>query len=186
MAKKDWEQGIVKVLFSEEQLQNRIKELGAQITKDFKDKEEDLIVVCLLKGSTLFFADLCREIKLPMKMDFMTVSSYGNEFETSREVKIVKDLDENIMGKDVLVIEDIIDSGLTLKRVLKMLGHREPKSVSLCTLLNKEVRREAEVEVQYVGFDVGDEFVLGYGLDFLQEYRNIPYIGVMGPKEDRN
>ncbi len=113
MAKKDWEQGIVKVLFSEEQLQNRIKELGAQITKDFKDKEEDLIVVCLLKGSTLFFADLCREIKLPMKMDFMTVSSYWNEFETSREVKIVKDLDENIMGKDVLVIEDIIDSGLT-------------------------------------------------------------------------
>lgn len=181
MAKKDWEYGIQKVMISQEELQKRIEELGAQITRDYKDKKEDLIVVCLLKGSVLFFADLCREIKLPMKMDFMTVSSYGNEFETSREVKIVKDLDENIMGKNVLVVEDIIDSGLTLKRVLKMLGHREPNSVALCTLLNKKARREAEVDVQYVGFEIEDEFVLGYGLDFKQEYRNIPYIGIMGP-----
>lgn len=180
MVKKDWEHGIVKVLITEEQLQERIKELGAQITADFKDKEEDLIVVCLLKGSVLFFSDLCREIKLPIKMDFMTVSSYGNEFESSREVKIVKDLDESIMGKNVIVVEDIIDSGLTLKRVLKMLGHRDAKSVTLCTLLNKEARREAEVDVQYIGFDIEDEFVLGYGLDFKQEYRNIPYVGVMG------
>lgn len=180
MSKKDWEYGIKKILISEEELKKRIKELGEQITKDYKDKEEDLIVVCLLKGSILFYADLCKEIKLPMKMDFMTVSSYGNNFETSREVKIVKDLDENIMGKNVLVIEDIIDSGLTLKRVLKMLGHREPKSVSLCTLLNKEANREVDVDVQYIGFDIEDEFVLGYGLDFKQEYRNIPYIGVMG------
>jgi hypoxanthine phosphoribosyltransferase len=184
MAKKDWEYGIRKVLISEEELQTRIKELGRQITEDFKDKEEDLIVVCLLKGSVLFFSDLCKEIKLPLKMDFMTVSSYGNEFESSREVKIVKDLDENIMGKNVLVVEDIIDSGLTLKRVLKILGHREPKSVHLCTLLNKEVRREAEVDVQYIGFNIEDEFVLGYGLDFKQEYRNIPYVGVMGPLDD--
>ncbi|TDT68533.1 hypoxanthine phosphoribosyltransferase [Hypnocyclicus thermotrophus] len=180
MAKKDWEHGIIKVLLTEEQIKSRIKELGEEITRDFKDKEEEVIVVCLLKGSVLFFADLCREIKIPMKMDFMTVSSYGNEFESSREVKIVKDLDENIMGKHVIVVEDIIDSGLTLKRVLKMLGHREPKSVSLCTLLNKEARREAEVDVQYIGFDIADEFVLGYGLDFKQEYRNIPYIGIMG------
>ena len=114
-------------------------------------------------------------------MDFLTVSSFGNEFETSREVKIVKDLDEVIMGKNVLVIEDIIDSGLTLKRVLKILGNRGPKSISLCTLLNKEARREADVDVQFVGFNIADEFVLGYGLDFKQEYRNLPYIGVMGP-----
>lgn len=180
MSKKDWEYGIKKILISEEEIKKRVKELGAQITNDYKDKEEDLIVICLLKGSILFYADLCKEIKLPMKMDFMTVSSYGNGFETSREVKIVKDLDENIMGKNVLVIEDIIDSGLTLKRVLKMLGHREPKSVSLCTLLNKEANREVEVDVQYIGFNIEDEFVLGYGLDFKQEYRNIPYIGVMG------
>jgi len=180
MSKKDWEYGIKKILISEEEIKKRVKELGAQITNDYKDKEEDLIVICLLKGSILFYADLCKEIKLPMKMDFMTVSSYGNGFETSREVKIVKDLDENIMGKNVLVIEDIIDSGLTLKRVLKMLGHREPKSVSLCTLLNKEANREVEVDVQYIGFNIEDEFVLGYGLDFKQEYRNVPYIGVMG------
>ncbi|MBN1469170.1 MAG: hypoxanthine phosphoribosyltransferase [Fusobacteriaceae bacterium] len=181
MENKNWEKGIEKVLFSENQIKDRVIELGEEITKFYKDKEEELIVVCLLKGSVLFFSDLCREIKIPMKMDFMTVSSYGNEFETSREVKIVKDLDEVIMGKNVLVIEDIIDSGLTLKRVLKILGNRGPKSISLCTLLNKEARREADVDVQFVGFNIADEFVLGYGLDFKQEYRNLPYIGVMGP-----
>lgn len=184
MEKKDWEYGIKKVLFSQEQIQNKVKELGKEITEFYKDKEEELIVVCLLKGSVLFFADLCREIKLPLKMDFMTVSSYGNDFETSREVKIVKDLDESVMGKNILVVEDIIDSGLTLKRVLKILGHRGPNSVSLCTLLNKEARREAEVDVQFVGFNIEDEFVLGYGLDFKQEYRNIPYVGIMGPIND--
>lgn len=180
MAKKDWEKGIVKVLFSEEQIKRRVEELGKEITDFYKDKNEELIVVCLLKGSVLFYADLCRKIELPMKMDFMTVSSYGNDFETTREVKIVKDLDESIMGKNILVVEDIIDSGLTLKRVLKILGHRSPNSVSLCTLLNKEARREVEVDVQFIGFNIEDEFVIGYGLDFRQEYRNIPYVGVMG------
>lgn len=184
MSKKEWDYGIKKVLYSEEQLKARIIELGKEITEFYKNKDEELIVICLLKGSVLFFADLCREIKLPMKMDFMTVSSYGNEFESSREVKIVKDLDESIMGKNVLVVEDIIDSGLTLKRVLKILGNRGPNHVSLCTLLNKEARREADVDVQFVGFNIEDEFVLGYGLDFKQEYRNIPYVGIMGPIEE--
>jgi len=180
MSKKPWDKGIVKIMFTEEELALRVKELGEEITKDFKDVEEEIIVVCLLKGSVLFMADLCRSIKLPLKMDFMTVSSYGNEFVSTREVKIKKDLDENIMNKHVIVVEDIVDSGNTLKTVLKMLGNRGPKSVSLCTLLNKPSRREVEVEVQYVGFEIPDEFVLGYGLDYLQEYRNIPYIGVMG------
>jgi hypoxanthine phosphoribosyltransferase len=181
LSKKPWDKGISRKMYTEEQIAQRVKELGAQITADFKDKEEDLIVVCLLKGSIMFMADICREIKLPIKMDFMSVSSYGDDFESSREVKIVKDLDEKIMGKHVIVVEDIIDSGLTLKKVLKLLGSRAPASVSLCTLLNKEVRREADVEVQYIGFDIEDEFVLGYGLDFKQEYRNIPYVAVMGP-----
>ncbi len=180
MSKKPWDEGISRKMYTEGQIAQRVKELGAQITEDFKNKDEDLIVVCLLKGSIMFMADICREIKLPLKMDFMSVSSYGDDFESSREVKIVKDLDENIMGKHVVVVEDIIDSGLTLKKVLKLLGSRSPASVSLCTLLNKEVRREADVEVQYIGFNIEDEFVLGYGLDFKQEYRNIPYVAVMG------
>ncbi len=184
MSKKEWDKGIVRKLITEEEISKRVKELGAQITEDFKDKEEELLVICLLKGSIIFMADICREIKLPLKMDFMSVSSYGDATESSREVKILKDLDENIMGKDVIVVEDIIDSGLTLKKVMQILGNRSPKSISLCTLLNKPARREANVDVQYIGFDIENEFVLGYGLDFSQEYRNIPYIGVMGPIED--
>lgn len=179
MSKEHYEKGVIKQLFTEEQIKTRVKELGEKITNDYKDRDQDLIVVCLLKGSISFFADLCREIKLPMKMDFMTVSSYGDDTKTSRDVKIVKDLDEIIIGKDILVIEDIIDSGLTLKKILKILGNREPKSISLCTLLNKECNREADVDVQYVGFPVGDEFVIGYGLDYRQEYRNLPYIGIL-------
>ncbi len=184
MSKREWDKGVIRKLITEEEISKRVKEMGAQITRDFKDKDGELLVVCLLKGSIVFMADLCREIKLPLKMDFMSVSSYGNETESSREVKILKDLDENIMGKDVVVVEDIIDSGLTLKKVLQILGNRSPRSISLCTLLNKPARREAEVKVQYVGFDIENEFVLGYGLDFRQEYRNLPYVGVMGSVED--
>ena len=181
MSKQSWDKGIAKKLYTEEDIALRTKELGAKITEDFKDTDEDIIIVCLLKGSVIFMADLCREIKLPLKMDFMSVSSYGDDFVSSRDVKIVKDLDENIMGKHVIVVEDIIDSGLTLKKVMKILGNRDPKSLSICTLLSKEARREAAVDVQYIGFNIEDEFVLGYGLDYAQEYRNIPYVGVMGP-----
>ena len=179
--KKHWEEGISRKLMAEEQLKARIVELGAQITEDYKNEKEDLILVCLLKGSILFMADLCREIKLPLKMDFMSVSSYGDEFESSREVKIMKELDESIMDKHVLIIEDIVDTGRTLEKVKQILLNREPKSFKVCTLLDKPSRREAEIVPDYIGFTIPDEFVLGYGLDFKQEYRNIPYVAVMGP-----
>lgn len=129
-------------------------------------------------------ADLVREIQLPLTLDFMEVSSYGDGFESTRDIKIIKDLEHSVRGKNVLVVEDIIDSGLTLKKILQLIGKRGPKEVILCTLLNKAERREAEVDVQYVGFEIGDEFVSGYGLDYLQEYRNIPYVCTMDIKVD--
>lgn len=178
--KKDWEFGIAKQLITREEIAEKIKELGKQITEDFKNDDAPFVVVGLLKGSIIFMADLVREIKLPLTMEFMEVSSYGDEFESSREVKIVKDLEEGVRGKNVLVVEDIIDSGFTLKKILKMLGKRGAKNVALCTLLNKKARREVEIDVQYVGFEIPNEFVLGYGLDFKQEYRNIPYVAVAG------
>ena len=179
MAEKNWEYGIEKVLISEAQIKERIKALGEEITNFYKDKDEELIVVCLLKGSVIFFADLCREIKLPIKMDFMTVSSYGNQKETSRELKIVKDLEENIMGKNVLIVEDIIDSGLTLNKILEILKAREPKNLKLATFLNKPSRREVNVKIDYNGYDIPDEFVVGYGLDYAQNYRNLSYVGIL-------
>lgn len=183
---KNWESGIVKTLITKEELEKRVKELGAQITKDYKDDESEMVVVCILKGSVIFMADLIREIKLPITTDFMEVSSYGDEFESSRDIKILKDLEHSVRGKNVLVVEDIIDSGLTLKKILQLIGKRGPKEVILCTLLNKKERREANIDVQYIGFDIPDEFVLGYGLDFMQEYRNIPYIAVMGPLDNES
>ncbi|MGL5055697.1 MAG: hypoxanthine phosphoribosyltransferase [Fusobacteriaceae bacterium] len=179
--KKHWEYGISKKLITEEQLKARIIELGAQITEDYKNEKEDIILVCLLKGSIMFMADLCREIKLPIKFDFMSVSSYGDEFESSREVKIVKELDEHILDKHVIIVEDIVDTGRTLQKVKQILINREPKSFKICTLLDKPSRRETEIVPDYIGFTIPDEFVLGYGLDFKQEYRNIPYVAVMGP-----
>ncbi|WP_156298925.1 hypoxanthine phosphoribosyltransferase [Streptobacillus canis] len=176
---KDWEAGIVRKIVTEEQLKARVKELGEQITKDFKDDDAEFIVVGILKGSILFMADLIREIKLPLKIDFMEVSSYGDGFETTKDIKIIKDLDYSVRGKNVLIVEDIIDSGLTLKKVLQLIGKRGPKNVLLCTLLDKVTKREADIDIQYTGFQIPNEFVLGYGLDFIQEYRNIPYIGVM-------
>lgn len=176
---KVWDKGIVKKIADEEQIRERVKELGRQITEDYKNDDADLIVVGILKGSILFMADLIREIKLPLKIDFMEVSSYGDEFESSKDIKIIKDLDYSVRGKNVLIVEDIIDSGLTLKKILQLIGKRGPKEVILCTLLDKEVEREVDIDVQYVGFKIPNEFVLGYGLDFKQEYRNIPYIGVM-------
>ncbi|MDU4652262.1 hypoxanthine phosphoribosyltransferase [Sneathia sanguinegens] len=181
---RNWEEHIVKTLISKEEISKRVKELGAEITKDYINDDAPFVVVGILKGSVVFMSDLVREIHLPLTMDFMEVSSYGNDFETSREIKIIKDLEHSVRGKNVLVVEDIIDSGLTLKKILKMIGKREPKKVILCTLLNKEERRQTDVDVQYIGFDIPDEFVSGYGLDYMQEYRNIPYICVLDVNKD--
>jgi len=150
--------------------------------KDFKNENEPLIVIGLLKGSIVFMADLIREIKLPLEIDFIEASSYGEGTQSSREVKILKDLRSTISGKNVLVVEDIIDSGFTLKKVLQILGSRNPKKISLCTLLDKPERREVEVDVQYIGFEIPNEFVVGYGLDYNENYRNLEYIGIANPE----
>lgn len=165
------------VLLSEETIKNRIKELGSQITKDYEGKE--ICLICVLKGGVMFMVDLSKEIEIPLEMDFMAVSSYGNEVTSSGVVKIVKDLDEPIEGKHVLIVEDIIDSGRTLSYLVRILNDRKPASLRICTLLDKPEKRVADVDVEYVGFTIPDKFVLGYGLDYMQKYRNIPYIAVM-------
>ena len=166
----------LETLIGEDELQQRIKELGNQITKDYEGKE--IIVLCILKGAVMFMTDLVKHIHVPMKMEFMVVSSYGDEYKSSGVVKILKDLDEPIEGKYVLIVEDIIDSGRTLRYIKNILNERNPKSIQICTLLNKKEQREASVDVNYSGFEVGNEFVIGYGLDYKQYYRNIPYIAV--------
>ena len=178
---KDFEFGIKKQLITKKELEKKVKELGEKITEDFKNENEPLIIIGLLKGSMVFMADLIREIRLPLEIDFLEVSSYGEGTQSSREVKILKDLRSTICGKNVLVVEDIIDSGFTLKKVLQLLGSRNPKKVSLCTLLDKPERREVEVDVQYIGFEIPNEFVVGYGLDFNENYRNLEYIGIAEP-----
>ncbi|MEG1458313.1 MAG: hypoxanthine phosphoribosyltransferase [Acetivibrio sp.] len=167
----------IRVMISEEEVDKRIAELGAQISKDYEGKTVHLI--CILKGSVFFTCELAKHITPTVTMDFMSVSSYGNAQESTGRVKIVKDLDEHIEDKDVLVIEDIIDSGRTLEYLLDMLNARKPKSIKLCTLLDKPDRRVTDVKVDYTGFEIPDEFVVGYGLDFAQELRNLPYIGVV-------
>ena len=169
----------VRVLLTEEEVDRRISELGEQISKDYEGKEVHL--VCILKGSVFFTTELAKRITVPVTLDFMSVSSYGNSTTTSGVVKIVKDLDENIEGKNVIVIEDIVDTGRTLSYLLEVLKGRKPESLALCTLLDKPERRTHEVEVDYTGFQVPDEFVVGYGLDYAQKYRNLPYIGVVQP-----
>lgn len=167
---------IKEILLSEKQINEKVKELGAKISQDYKDK--DLFVVVILKGSVIFAADLLREISIPVTIDFISVSSYGSGT-TSGQVKIIKDLSCSIEGKNVLIIEDILDSGNTLFNLTKMLGERNPESIEICTLLNKPERREAEVNTRYSGFDIPDEFVVGYGLDYAEKYRNLPYIGIL-------
>lgn len=166
---------IQEVLVSEEELQAINARLGAQITRDFKDK--NLLVVGILKGSVYFMTDLTRYIDLPLKLDFLAVSSYGSGTRSSGAVKIVKDIDIDLAGYDVLLIEDILDSGRTLDYVSRMLETRGANSISICTLLDKPARRVVDLTPDYVGCDVPDEFVVGYGLDYDQEYRNLPYIG---------
>ena len=165
----------VKVLLSEEEVNKRISEMGAQITKDYQGKTVHL--VCVLKGGSFFMCELAKRINLPVSLDFMSVSSYGSDTKSSGIVKIVKDLDEPLVGKDVLVVEDIVDSGRTLSYLLEMLKDRKPASLKLCTLLDKPERRVVDVNVDYTGFKIPDVFAVGYGLDYDQIYRNLPYIG---------
>ena len=165
---------VEKVLLSEEQLSQKIAELGEEISKDYQGKE--IVAICVLKGAILFMADLARAVKVPMALDFMAVSSYGNGTSTSGTVRILKDLDNSIEGKHVLVVEDIIDSGVTLKYLLKNLKSRKPASIKLCTLLNKPERRRVEVDIDYCGFTVPDYFLVGYGLDYDGYGRNLSAI----------
>ena len=170
----------MKVMISAEEIQAKVVELGNQINAHYATSDKELVLIGLLRGSVIFMADLCRAITKPHELDFMTVSSYGGGTTSSRDVKILKDLDGEIRGKDVLVIEDIIDSGNTLSKVLEILKTREPNSIQLCTLVSKPSRREIELEVQFLGFEVEDKFIVGYGLDYDQKYRHIPFIGEIG------
>lgn len=167
----------VNVLLSEEEVDAKIKELGELISKDYAGKEIHL--VCVLRGGSFFMCELAKRITVPVSLDFMSVSSYGGDTKSSGMVKIVKDLDDSIAGKDVLVVEDIIDSGRTLSYLLELLKDRKPNSLKLCTLLDKPDRRVVDVDIDYTAFQVPDKFVVGYGLDYDQKYRNLPYIGVV-------
>ena len=167
----------VRVMLTEEEVDVRIQEIGEQISRDYEGKQVHL--VCVLKGGSFFMCELAKRISVPVSLDFMSVSSYGSGTKSSGVVKIVKDLDEAIEGKDVLVVEDIVDSGRTLSYLMDMLRDRNPKSLRLCTLLDKPDRRVVNVDVDYTGFAIPDEFVVGYGLDYDQRYRNLPYIGVV-------
>lgn len=167
----------IKVLISEEEISKKIKELADQISKDYAGKT--LHLICVLKGGVFFMTELSRHITVPVTIDFMSVSSYGDATVSSGRVRILKDLDESIEGREVLVVEDIIDSGRTLSYLLEMLKNRQPESLKLCTLLDKPSRREVDVKVDYTGYQIPDEFVVGYGLDYAQIYRNLPYIGVV-------
>ena len=168
---------VKEVLLSEEEIETRVKELGKEITKDYEGK--NLLVVGILKGAVIFMAELCKHIDLPIMIDFMAVSSYGSSTESTGEVKIIKDLDFSVEGKDVLIVEDIIDTGLTLSYLSEILKKRGANSVRIATLLDKPDRRNIEVKVDYLGFSIPDEFVVGYGLDYAELYRNLPYIAAI-------
>jgi hypoxanthine phosphoribosyltransferase len=171
---------IEEVLVDRQALAQRIAELGEQLTRDYEGR--DLLLVGILRGAIMFMVDLARAVRLPLAMDFMAISSYGASTESSGVVRIIKDLDDSVDGKDVLIVEDIVDTGLTLKYILRTLAVRRPASVKVCGLLVKEKRRPIEVEVDYVGFTIPDRFVVGYGLDYAEVYRNLPYVGVLKPE----
>ncbi len=167
----------VEVLLTEQKVDERIQAIGEQISRDYEGRQVHL--VCVLKGGAFFMCELAKRITVPVSLDFMSVSSYGSDTKSSGVIRIVKDLDESIKDKDVIVVEDIVDSGRTLSYLLKMLQSRGPRSLALCTLLDKPERRVVDVNVNYTGFQIPDEFVVGYGLDYDQRYRNLPYIGVV-------
>ncbi|MGH7255249.1 MAG: hypoxanthine phosphoribosyltransferase [Nitrospirales bacterium] len=164
-------------IVTQEMMRTRIRELGRQITQDYAGK--DLILVGILKGAYAFYADLARAIRLPLRVDFLVVTSYGAQARTSGRVKVVTDLTEDIQGKDVLLVEDIVDSGLTLQYLTKTLSRRKPRSIRACALLSKSLRRKVDIPVQYIGFQIPNKFVVGYGLDYQQKYRNLPYLAVL-------
>ena len=167
----------IRVFISEDEVEEKIKQLAQQISVDYEGRS--IHIICILKGSAFFACRLAQHLTIPVTMDFMSVSSYGNGTESSGRVKITKDLDDSIEEKDVLIIEDIIDSGITLSYLMELLQVRKPKSLTLCTLLSKEARRVVDIPVQYVGFSIPDKFVVGYGLDYAQKFRNLPYIGII-------
>ena len=171
---------IREVLFSEEKLSSIVRDLGGRISRDYEGK--NLLMVSILKGSVVFMSDLMRAVTIPCGIDFMAVSSYGSGAKTSGVVKIIKDLDINLKGYDVLVVEDILDSGMTLNYILELLQSREPKSIRLCTLFDKPDRRTVKVQADYVGAVVPDEFIVGYGLDYAEKYRNLPFVGILKPE----
>ena len=173
---------IERVMYSPEEISACVRELGAAISRDYAGK--DLLLISVLKGSAVFMTDLMRAVTIPLTIDFMAVSSYGSGDKTSGVVKIMKDLDRPIEGKDVLIVEDILDSGMTLSYIMKLMGERKPRSVEICALLDKPERRAkgVVVECRYTGFTIPDAFVVGYGLDYAEKYRNLPYIGVLAPR----
>ncbi|KEZ49706.1 hypoxanthine phosphoribosyltransferase [Metabacillus indicus] len=173
-------QDIEKVLITEEEISRKVKELGAQLTEEYKDRFP--LAIGVLKGAMPFMADLLKNIDTYLEMDFMDVSSYGTSTVSSGEVKILKDLDTSVEGRDILIIEDIIDSGLTLSYLVELFRYRKAKTISIVTLLDKPTGRKADIQADYVGFEVPDAFVVGYGLDYIERYRNLPYIGVLKPE----
>ena len=181
MSATELERAVTDVLIGEEALQRRIAELGEEISADYAGR--DLLLVGVLKGAVFFMADLMRGLTIPCEIDFMAISSYGDSTDSSGVVRILKDLDINIEGRDVLVVEDIIDSGLTLSYLIRSLEAREPATLEICALLTKPERREIDVPVRYVGFEIPNRFVIGYGLDFAERYRNLPYVGVLDPAQ---
>jgi hypoxanthine phosphoribosyltransferase len=179
MRESTLEHAVSEILIDEERLRTRVAELGEEISADYAGKE--LLLIGVLKGAVFFMADLMRQLDVPCEVDFMAISSYGDSTDSSGVVRILKDLDINIDGRDVLVVEDIIDSGLTLSYLIRNLEAREPASLEVCALLTKPARREIDVPVRYVGFEIPNRFVIGYGLDFAERYRNLPYVGVLHP-----
>ena len=172
------ERGISKVLIEEKQINEKVKELAKRISDDYRKKENTPCLVGLLKGSFIFIADLSRYIDIPIEIDFMIVSSYGNN-QIGSEIKILKDIDVQLSGKDVIIVEDIIDTGYTLEKICEVLQTRNIASLKICALLNKPSRRKVDINIDYNGFDIEDEFVVGYGIDYAQKYRNLNYIGVV-------
>ena len=178
--KLDMMNDIERVLLTQEQIESKIKEMGAEITKDYQGKTP--VLVAVLKGAFIFMADLVRAIEIPCTVDFMVVSSYGKSTQTSGSVKIIKDLDTNIEGKDVIIVEDILDNGITLSNLIRVLNQRNPNSIKICTLFDKPARHKVDIQVDYNGLEVPDEFIVGYGLDYAEIYRNYPEIAVLKPE----